>query len=172
MFRMLWPVCGLSLVTLVSGCSAVKALVFDSPAQKHTPAQQLAHVGASYESRGEYETAAETYRQALRLAPGDRRLQRQLANAERLSEHPVSPTDPWEAMRSQSVLTADRSREALNQRPAMKTVSAPVQPRLSQLVRKTTEPRIKEPEDWSRRQSEIDRFTDEELEGMESPLKL
>ena len=172
MSRMLLSISGLGLVCVVSGCSAGKALVFDSPAKKHTPAQQLAHVGAAYEARGDYETAAETYRQALQLEPGDRRLQRQLANAERLSDMPESPTDPYEGMRSRSVLAADRRSEDMRQRPAMKTVSAPVQPRLRQMVRKAAEPRIEEPEDWDRRESELDGFTDEELEGMESPLNL
>ena len=170
MSRMLLSTFGLSCFCCLAGCSAGKALVFESPAKKHTPAQQLAHVATAYEARGDYETAAETYRQALQMAPGDRRLQRQLANAERLADGLEAPVDPYEGMRSRSALASDRRTESTRQQSSLRTVSAPVQPRLRQLVRKSAEPRIEEPEDWDRRESELEGFSDEELQGMESPL--
>jgi tetratricopeptide (TPR) repeat protein len=161
---------GLFLACGVCGCSAGKALFMSSPAKKHTPAEQLAHVASAYEARGDYKTAVETYRQALALDPGDRRLQQQLAKAQQMSRVPEVPTDPYESMRRESAIASSRRSEALRSPSSVRTVSAPSQSRLRQLVRNTAGPQVEEPADWAPAEDQLEGFTDEELMGMESAL--
>lgn len=170
MTRMFLSSLGLLLACGVCGCSAGKALFMSSPAKKHSPSEQLAHVASAYEARGDYKTAVETYRQALALDPSDRRLQQQLANAQQMSRFPEVPADPYESMRRESAVAASRRSESMRSQSSVRTVSVPSQSRLRQLVRNTASPQVEEPADWSPSDDELEGFTDEELMGMESSL--
>lgn len=172
MLRILPLTIALGLLGTLSGCSAGKALVFGSPARKHSPSDQLAHVAEAYAARGDYSTAAEVYNQALTLSPGDRRLQRELAEVQRLARDPESVVDPFRQMRQESsAIAASRRSEFRSEQTSVRTVSAPAPTRLQQLAKKSLQAPVQEPADWDRQDAELDGFTDEELVGMESPLR-
>lgn len=172
MLRILPLTIAVGLIGTLAGCSAGKALVMGSPARKHSPSDQLAHVAEAYAARGDYSTAAEVYNQALSLSPGDRRLQRELAEVQRLARDPATDADPFRKMRrDSSEIAASRRSEFQSGQPSLRTVSAPAPTRLQQLAKKSFQAPVQEPADWDRQDTELDGFTDEELVGMESPLR-
>ncbi|MEY3174603.1 MAG: hypothetical protein RLZZ436_2517 [Planctomycetota bacterium] len=176
MLRILPLTFPLVLAATLTGCSAGKALVMGSPARKHSPAEQLAHVAEAYEARGDYRSAAEVYNQALALSPGNRKLERQLAEVQQLARGPETRVDPFRELRRESSAIADSRRRDLQEaKSAVRTVSAPSSSRLQQLARKSAAVAVEEPADWTADDAkaddaELDGFTDEELMGMESPL--
>jgi len=172
MLRILPLTIAVGLMGTLAGCSAGKALVMGSPARKHSPSDQLAHVADAYAARGDYSTAAEVYNQALALNPGDRRLQRELAEVQRLARDPGTVVDPFRQLRRESsAIAASRRSEFQGEQSAVRTVSAPAPTRLQQLAKKSMRAPVEEPADWDREEDELDGFTDEELNGMESPLR-
>ncbi|MFM7059296.1 MAG: tetratricopeptide repeat protein [Planctomycetota bacterium] len=160
-----------ALTVTLTGCSAGKALVMGSPARKHSPAEQLAHVADAYASRGDYNTAAEVYNQALALSPGDRRLQRQLADVQRLARDPSAETAPFRDVRWDSEIAGNRQQHLQSAATSVRTVSAPAPTRLQQLTRKASVAPVQQPADWNQPDPELNGFTDEELMGLESPLR-
>lgn len=172
MLRILPLTFAVGLIGTLAGCSAGKALVMGSPARKHSPSDQLAHVAEAYAARGDYSTAAEVYNQALALSPGDRLLQRELAEVQRLARDPETDEDPFRKMRRESSdIAATRRTEFQSEQPSLRTVSAPAPTRLQQLAKKSFQAPVQKPADWDRQDTELDGFTDEELVGMESPLR-
>lgn len=172
MLRILPLTFAVGLLGTLAGCSAGKALVMGSPARKHSPSDQLSHVAEAYAARGDYRTAAEVYNQALSLSPGDRRLQRELAEVQRLARDPGTDADPFREMRRESSeIAASRRREFQSEQPSVRTVSAPAPSRLQQLAKKSFQAPVEEPAEWDRHDTELEGFTDEELMGMESPLR-
>ncbi|MFM8475585.1 MAG: tetratricopeptide repeat protein [Planctomycetaceae bacterium] len=172
MLRILPLTIAIGLLGNIAGCSAGKALVMGSPARKHSPSDQLAHVADAYAARGDYRTAAEVYNQALTLSPGDRRLQRELAEVQRLARDPQTEVDPFRQLRQESpAIAASRRSEFQSEQTALRTVSAPAPSRLQQLAKRSVQTPVEEPADWNRQDTELDGFTDEELVGMESPLR-
>ncbi len=172
MVRILPLTVAAALTVTLTGCSAGKALVLGSPARKHSPSEQLAHVADAYASRGDYSTAAEVYNQALTLSPGDRRLQRQLADVQRLARDPSVETDPFSEMRRDASGIADARRGVPPATVAsVRNVSAPSPTRLQQLTRRASAAPAEETADWNQPDAELDGFTDEELMGLESPLR-
>jgi hypothetical protein len=73
--------------------------------------------------------------------------------------------------RDSSEIAASRRSEFQSGQPALRTVSAPAPTRLQQLAKKSFQAPVQEPADWDRQDTELDGFTDEELVGMESPLR-
>jgi tetratricopeptide (TPR) repeat protein len=154
------------------GCSAGKALVMGSPAKKHSPAEQLAHVAEAYEARGDYNSAAEVYNQALALNPGNRKLERQLADVQRLARGEDPVRDPFQQLRRESSELASARRKGLqNAQSSVRAVSAPAVTRLQQLRKNSASVRVEEPADWNSDDEELDGLSDEELMGMESSLR-
>jgi len=160
------------LSVTLTGCSAGKAMVVRSPAKKHSPAEQLAHVAEAYEARGDYNSAAEVYNQALALNPGNRKLERQLADVQRLARGEDPVRDPFQQLRRESSeLASARRKELSDAQSSIRAVSAPAATRLQQLRKNSATARVEEPSDWNSDESELDGLSDEELMGMESPLR-
>jgi tetratricopeptide (TPR) repeat protein len=160
------------LAVTLSGCSAGKALVMRSPAKKHTPAEQLALVAEAYEAKGDYNSAAEVYNQALALNPGNRKLERQLADVQRLARGEDPVRDPFQQLRRESSELASARRKDLQEAQAsVRAVSAPAATRLQQLRKNAASVSLEEAADWNSDDAELDGLSDEELMGMESPLR-
>lgn len=192
MLRIFSIISGVIVAAGLTGCSAGRALVMEAPSRRHTPAEQLASVAAAYEARGDYLSAAEVYGQALEMSPGDRKLERQLSDVQRRArsfeatgdrtglarrespDRSVVRRAPEPVVRRESEVRQESlaGREPVGEtRGRIRAASSGSPSRLRQLSGTRTVESIREPENWHGDDSGLDGFTDEELLGMETPLR-